>query len=154
SYIGADNQPHRPVMVHRAPFGSMERFVGVLIEHYGGAFPTWLSPLQARVVPVGEKFADYAHELAAALKSNLFRVDVDASSDSFNKRLRNAITQKIPNILVVGAKEQEERAVAWRRDGQEKQTTLPFAAFTEVLTRMVAQRTMDNVADADLPLES
>ncbi|MGL4462684.1 MAG: threonine--tRNA ligase [Planctomycetia bacterium] len=154
SYIGADNQPHRPVMVHRAPFGSMERFVGVLIEHYGGAFPTWLSPLQARVVPVGEKFADYAHELAAALKSNLFRVDVDASSDSFNKRLRNAITQKIPNILVVGAKEQEERAVAWRRYGQEKQTTLPFAAFTEVLTRMVAQRTMDNVADADLPLES
>lgn len=154
SYIGADNQPHKPVMIHRAPFGSMERFVGVLIEHFAGAFPTWLSPIQARIVPIGEKFADYAKKLHADLRSRLVRADIDDSSDSFNKRIRNAVTQKIPNILVVGEREQETQSVTWRRYGHEEQRSLPAAEFLAVLDRMIQGRVMDNFPEVELPAAS
>jgi threonyl-tRNA synthetase len=144
AYIGADNQPHRPVMVHRAPFGSMERFVGVLIEHFAGAFPTWLAPVQAVVVPVGEKFAEYAGQVTAALEARQLRVELDAGSESFNKRVRGALMRKIPNVLIVGGRESEERTVTWRRYGQEKQHSLPLDSFAELLARIRTERLLDN----------
>lgn len=139
-YIGADNQPHRPVMVHRAPFGSMERFVGVLIEHFAGAFPTWLSPVQARVLPVGEKFLDYSNEICKILRDRGVRADLDASSDSFNKRIRNALTEKIPNLYIVGAREEMERAVTVRRYGLDQQETLPLDQVVNDLVAAIQAR--------------
>lgn len=152
TYVGPDNQPHRPVMVHRAPFGSMERFVGVLIEHFAGAFPTWLAPVQARVAPVGEKFADYGRQVFQQLRDHGFRVELDDSSDSFNKKVRNAVVQKIPNILIVGGREAETGSVTWRRYGHEQQRSLPLDQMLAVLAEMRQQRTMDNFAEAKIPV--
>ena len=151
TYVGADNHPHQPVMVHRAPFGSMERFVGVLIEHFAGAFPTWLSPTQVRIVPVSEKFADYAQSVLASLKEHTVRAEIDDSSDSFNKRVRNAITEKVPNILILGGREAEDGTVTWRRYAHKEQRTLPLDRFRAILDRMIVERIRDNDPEVELP---
>lgn len=143
TYVGSDNQPHRPVMIHRAPFGSMERFVGVLIEHFGGAFPTWLAPVQARVIPISEKFVDYARLVIQALRAKAMRVELDDSAESFNKRIRLAVTEKVPNILILGAREQESRAVTWRRYGRTEQQSLSLDAFLETISRSIQARELD-----------
>ena len=113
-YTGSDNKPHRPVMIHRAPFGSMERFVGVLIEHFAGAFPVWLAPEQARILPVSEKVADYAQEVAAALRGAGVRVGVDTSQDKLGAKIRLAQVEKVPYMIVLGGKEAESRQVSVR----------------------------------------
>lgn len=151
SYIGEDGREHRPYIIHRAPLGTHERFIAFLIEHFGGAFPTWLSPIQVRVLPVGEKFAGYAERVAQQLRDQLIRVDVDASSDSFNKRVRNAVTHKIPNILIVGGREEEEQSVTWRRYGHQEQRSLPLNQFQAIIKRLVDERIMDNFAEVELP---
>jgi threonyl-tRNA synthetase len=117
-YAGADNQPHRPVMIHRAPFGSLERFIGVLIEHFGGAFPLWLSPVQAAVLSVSEKFNDYAREVAAALKGGALRVELDDSGEKIGAKIRRATLDKVPYMAVVGAREAESHQVALRHRTQ------------------------------------
>ena len=114
TYIGADNQPHRPVMIHRAPFGSMERFVGVLIEHFAGDFPAWLAPEQARVLPISEKVGDYAREVADRLKAAGFRVTLDEHADKLGAKIRRAEVEKVPYALVIGGKEAEAKTVAVR----------------------------------------
>ena len=152
TYIGADNQPHQPVMVHRAPFGSMERFVGVLIEHFAGAFPTWLSPVQAKILPVGEKFVVYCERILERLKGMGLRAEIDDSSDSFNKRVRNAVTEKTPNILIVGAREEETESVTWRRYGHQQQHTIPMEQFLAVLRQLVDERLLDNDPQFEPPL--
>lgn len=113
-YIGADNAAHRPVMIHRAPFGSLERFIGILIEHFGGAFPLWLSPVQVAVLPVSDKFADYAAEVAQKLKSAGLRVEFDESADKIGAKIRRATMSKIPYMAVIGGKEVEAKTVAVR----------------------------------------
>jgi threonyl-tRNA synthetase len=113
-YTGPDNRPHRPVMIHRAPFGSMERFMGILIEHFAGAFPLWLAPEQARVMPVSEKFADYGKKVEAELKSHGFRVAGDYRPEKIGYKIREAQLEKIPYMLVVGDKEQSAGTVAVR----------------------------------------
>jgi threonyl-tRNA synthetase len=113
-YVGADNHPHRPVMIHRAPFGSMERFMGILIEHFAGAFPLWLAPEQARVSTISEKFNDYGRKVEAELKSHGFRVAGDYRPEKINYKIREAQLEKVPYMLVVGEKEQEAGAVAVR----------------------------------------
>ncbi len=118
TYIGEDNAKHRPVMIHRAPFGSLERFIGVLIEHCGGNFPVWLAPTQAIVLPVGQDFNDYAGRVAGELRSAGFRVDTDTRSEKIGYKIRQAEMQKIPYMLVVGEREQETAAVAVRRHGE------------------------------------
>ena len=113
-YIGADNQPHRPVMIHRAPFGSMERFMGILIEHFAGAFPLWLAPEQVRVLPISDKFADYAQSVQAELQEAGFRATGDYRPEKIGAKIRDAQLEKIPDMLVVGDKEAENQAVAYR----------------------------------------
>jgi threonyl-tRNA synthetase len=113
-YVGADNKPHRPVMIHRAPFGSMERFIGVLTEHFAGAFPLWLAPVQVAVLSISERFNDYAAEVAAALKEAQLRVEPNLSSDKIGAKIRQATLDKVPYMLVVGEKEQQARVVALR----------------------------------------
>src|SRR5262249_7482860 len=113
-YTGADNRPHRPVMIHRAPFGSMERFLGILIEHFAGGLPLWLAPEQARVMPVSEKFSDYGKKVEAELKAAGFRVSGDYRPEKIGYKIREAQLEKIPYMLVVGEKEQTAGSVAVR----------------------------------------
>ena len=120
SYIGPDNKPHRPVMIHRAPFGSMERFCGVLIEHFAGAFPTWLAPEQVRVLPISEKTAGYAKKVAAALKDARIRASVDESNERIQAKIKVAADEKIPYQLIVGPRDEEQGKVSVRARGIQK----------------------------------
>lgn len=136
-YTGSDNKPHRPVMIHRAPFGSMERFVGVLIEHFAGAFPLWLAPEQIRVLPLSEKTDDYAKEVAAKLRQHGFRVTTDLQSAKLQAKIRGAQLDLIPYMLVVGPKEAEQNAVAvrCRIDGD-----LGVMPFDDAMSQLVNER--------------
>lgn len=114
SYIGQDNKPHRPIMIHRAPFGSLERFTGVLIEHFAGNFPTWLAPEQVRIIPLGEDVMEYADKLYAKLRDDGVRVGIDASSEKLGAKIRKAETERVPHMFVVGRKEAEASMVSVR----------------------------------------
>ena len=131
-YVGEDGQRHQPLMVHRALYGSVERFFGVLIEHYAGAFPLWLSPTQVEIVPIAERHVDYANQVRAELKAIGARVEVDARNEKMNAKIREHAMQKVPFILVVGDKEQESGQVNVRVRGQDKAegsaTTADFVA--------------------------
>ncbi len=142
SFVGADNQPHRPVMIHRAPFGSMERFIGVLIEHFAGDFPTWLAPEQARVVPISDKVADYARDVAARLKTEGIRVTVDEHSDKLGAKIRRAEVEKVPYALVIGAKEAEAHALAVRSRARGDEGVIAFDTFLGRLRAEVQARAL------------
>jgi len=129
-YIGEDGQPHRPYMIHRALLGSMERFFGVLIEHYGGAFPAWLSPKQVKLIPIADRHNDYAHEVAKKLKKAGLRVLVDDGSDRMNAKIRNAQKEKYPYMLVIGDREMEDGQVALRRRSGENPGPMSVDEFT------------------------
>ncbi len=131
-YIGADGQEHRPYMIHRALLGSMERFFGILIEHYGGAFPVWLAPVQAIVIPIADRHNDYAYNVRDRLFEARLRVEVDDSSDRMNAKIRNAQLQKIPYMLVVGDKEMENGTVALRRRDGQRQNDLSVDEFLKM----------------------
>ena len=131
-YIGADGQEHRPYMIHRALLGSMERFFGILIEHYGGAFPVWLAPVQAIVIPIADRHNDYAYNVRDRLFEAGLRVEVDDSSDRMNAKIRNAQLQKIPYMLVVGDKEMENGTVALRRRDGQRQNDLSVDEFLKM----------------------
>ncbi|MEM7799091.1 MAG: threonine--tRNA ligase [Chloroflexota bacterium] len=131
TYVGEDGQDHRPVMIHRAPFGSMERFTGILIEHFNGAFPLWLAPVQIAIVPLADRNIVFGDMVAAMLGSLGLGFVVDAGSDRMNKKIRNAQLQKIPYMLVVGDKEQEDGAVAVRTRDNEDRGAMPLEAFIE-----------------------
>lgn len=128
-YVGEDGEKHQPVMVHRALFGSVERFFGVLIEHYAGAFPLWLAPVQIGLVPISEKHLSYAVKLESALKDAGFRVEIDARNEKMNAKIRDFANQKTPYILVFGDKEAEAGAVSVRTRGKGDQGSMPLAEF-------------------------
>lgn len=140
TYTGSDGQDHRPLIIHRAPLGTHERFCAFLIEHYGGAFPTWLAPVQVRLIPVASTFTEYAVRLKEALWKDFVRVEVDDSTDSFSKKIRNGATSKIPNLLIVGENEQSDQAVTWKRYGSKEQETLPFDTFQATLREEIQTR--------------
>jgi threonyl-tRNA synthetase len=128
-YIGEDGQPHQPYMVHRALLGSMERFFGVLIEHFGGAFPVWMSPVQVVVIPIADRHLEYAHEVAKKLRTEGMRVEVDERSERMNAKIRNAQNQKVPYMLVLGDNEMKAGQVSLRvRDGSQ-QNNIPLSNF-------------------------
>ena len=140
SYVGRDNQRYRPHIIHRAPLGSHERFVAFLVEHYGGVFPTWMAPVQARIIPVAPAFNEYARKLGGLLRQEMVRAEVDDSSESLGKKIRTANTEKITNLFIVGQKEAEDSAVSWRRHGSKDQQTLPFDEAADQLRREIAGR--------------
>jgi threonyl-tRNA synthetase len=113
-YTGEDGQEHRPVMIHRVLLGSIERFIGALVEHYGGALPVWLSPVQARVIPISEALIEYANSIKAQLAAEDIRVDIDLRNETLNKKIRQAQTEKIPYMLIVGHKEKENNTISMR----------------------------------------
>jgi len=140
TYIGEDGKEHRPYMVHRALLGSMERFFGVLIEHYAGAFPVWLSPKQVTLIPIADRHNDYAHEVAARLKKAGLRLSVDDSSDRMNAKIRNAQKRKVPYMLVIGDREMEEGQVALRRRSGESLPAMSVDAFIELARREIEEK--------------
>ncbi|MHB1766860.1 MAG: threonine--tRNA ligase [Phycisphaerae bacterium] len=142
-YIGADNSPHRPVMIHRAPFGSMERFTGILIEHFAGAFPTWLSPVQTMVLSISEKFVTYAQEVNSKLLAVGVRSELDTADDKIGAKIRRAREQKIPYLLIVGAKEMETNAVAVRTRKDQDLGAMPLSAFIDKISEEVTKRTLN-----------
>ncbi|MEF2891147.1 MAG: threonine--tRNA ligase, partial [Akkermansia sp.] len=139
-YTGADNKPHRPVMVHRAPFGSMERFTGLLIEHFEGKFPTWLSPEQVRVLPISDKVMDIAKTYRDALASRGVRVTVDETADKIGAKIRNARLERVPYMLVIGQREAEEGTVSVRHRDREDLGSMPFEQFMDAVSREIAER--------------
>ena len=138
-YTGADNQKHRPVMIHRAPFGSMERFVAVLIEHTAGKFPLWLTPTQAIVLPVSEKYNDYAYEVARSLKLQDIRAEVDDRNEKMGRKIRDNELKRIPYLLIVGEKEAENGEVSVRKQGGGDQSTEKIAIFAERINKEVGE---------------
>ncbi len=129
SYIGEDGQPHRPYMVHRALLGSLERFFGVLIEHYAGAFPVWLNPVQAIIIPIADRHLEYAARVHEELKAAGLRVELDDRGERMNSKIRDAQNQKIPYMLVIGDKEQEDNLVALRLRNGENPGPMPVSEF-------------------------
>ncbi len=142
SYIGADNQPHRPVMIHRAPFGSMERFCGVLIEHFAGDFPAWLAPEQVRLVPISEKTLDYGKDLLAQLRAAGVRAVLDEHNDKLGAKIRRAEIEKVPYTLVLGQKEAEAKAVSVRSRARGDEGVQPFAEYLERLVQEIRTRAL------------
>ena len=143
TYTGADNQQHRPVMIHRAPFGSMERFTGLLIEHFAGKFPTWLAPEQVRVLPISDKVADFAEQVRASLAEAGVRVRVDDAADKIGAKIRNARLDRVPYMLVVGQREAEQGLVSVRHRELDELGTMPLPEFraavrSEIDRRLVA----------------
>jgi threonyl-tRNA synthetase len=141
-YTGEDGARHRPVMIHRAPFGSMERFVGILIEHFNGAFPVWLSPVQVMVVPITDRHVDYARRVAAELKASGLRVQVDDSGSRMNAKIREAQLQKVPFMLVVGDREEQNGAVAVRTRQNEDRGAMPLADFKGHILELVESKSL------------
>ena len=139
-YIGADGEPHTPYCIHRAPLSTHERMVAFLLEHYGGAFPTWLAPVQVQVITVSERFDGYADTLVASLRERMVRAELAPSSDTVAKKIRQGVTMKIPNLLVVGEREAAQRQVTLRRYGQKAQHSLGFAAFQAALLKTIESR--------------
>jgi threonyl-tRNA synthetase len=137
-YVAEDGTRKQPVMVHRALYGSIERFFGVLIEHYAGAFPVWLSPVQVAMIPIAERHVDYAEKVAAQLRNAGVRVEVDARNEKMNAKIREHAMQKVPFLLVVGDKEAEANKVNVRTRGKEKTEDLPTADFVEKIRKLIA----------------
>ncbi|MZL70277.1 threonine--tRNA ligase [Bittarella massiliensis (ex Durand et al. 2017)] len=142
-YTGEDGQKHRPVMIHRVVFGSIERFIGILIEHFAGAFPTWLAPVQVKIVPISEKFHDYAQQLQQQLDSQGIRVEGDYRAEKMGYKIREAQLQKIPYMLVVGEKEQSEGNVSVRSRSEGDLGAMSVEAFTDMVRAKIATKERD-----------
>lgn len=139
-YIGEDGQKHRPIMIHRACFGSMERFIGILTEHYAGAFPTWMAPVQVKILPISEKHVEYAEKLSKQMRNDYVRVEVDDRSEKIGYKIRQAQMAKVPYMLVVGDKEVEEGTVNVRKHGGDELGSVPFEEFFNSIKIEIKER--------------
>ncbi len=139
-YVGEDGQDHRPYMIHRALLGSMERFMGVLIEHFAGAFPVWLAPVQAVLIPIADRHYEYAHQVADNLRQAGLRVEVDQRGERMNAKIRDAQNQKIPFMLVIGDREAESESVSVRLRSEENLGAMPVEAFLQKARQDIAER--------------
>ena len=139
-YIGEDGQKHRTIMIHRACFGSMERFIGILTEHYAGAFPTWMAPVQVKVLPISEKHVEYANQLAKQMCHDYVRVEVDDRNEKIGYKIRQAQMEKVPYMLVVGDKEMEDNSVNVRKHGDDELGTVPFDEFFNSIKIEIKER--------------
>lgn len=143
SYVGADGAEHQPVMIHRAMLGSLERFMAILIEQTAGAFPLWLAPVQAVVLPVSEKFGEYAEQVRARLGAGGVRAELDSRNEKLGYKIREAQLQKVPYMLVVGAREQEEGTVSVRRRAGDDLGAMPVEAFLERVVSLSGSRSTE-----------
>lgn len=136
-YIGADDKKHRPIMLHRVIFGSIERFIGILIGHYAGKFPVWLSPVQVKVLTVSDKYLNYADEVSGALKREKVRVEIDSSAEKLGYKIRQARMEKVPYIVIVGEKEMNHKSISVRqRDAEEAAQDMGEMSIDELLMKI------------------
>lgn len=140
-YVGEDGQKHRPIMVHRVVFGSIERFIGILIEHYAGKFPVWLSPVQVKILPITEKQQAYAEELYAKLKAEGIRAELDSRNEKIGYKIREAQMEKVPYMLVVGEKEAASGLVSVRRRDKGDTGAVPAEEFIAKVKKEIAEKT-------------
>jgi threonyl-tRNA synthetase len=140
TYVGEDGQQHRPYMVHRALMGSLERFFGILIEHYGGAFPVWLAPVQAVAIPIADRHMDYASEVVKKLKAEGIRAKLDSRNERMNAKIRDAQKQKVPYMLVIGDQEAEAGQVALRHRSGENPGAMDVDAFIQIAKQDIAEK--------------
>ena len=138
-YKGSDNKKHRPVMIHRAPFGSMERFVAVLLEHCGGKFPLWLTPDQVCILPISDKYIDYSKEVLNSLKISDIRAEIDDRSEKTGRKIRDAEVRKIPFMLIVGEREADERKISVRRHGGEDLGSMNIQEFKNLVIKEITE---------------
>ena len=143
TYVAADGQEKRPVMIHRAMLGSLERFFAILIEHTAGAFPVWLAPVQAIVLPVSEKFLEYGEKVATSLRAEGLRVEVDSRGEKLGYKIRQAQLQKVPYMLVVGAREEESESVAVRLRSGEDRGAVPVSELAQEVKKAAEERSRD-----------
>ena len=136
-YIGSDNQKHRPIMIHRAPFGSLERFVAVLLEHTGGRLPLWLTPDQVNIVPVSEKYEEYAKKVCDLLNNSDIRASIDDRNETLGKRIRESEMKRIPFLVIVGEKEMNEGTVSVRRQGGIDAGSMPVDDFAALVSNEI-----------------
>ncbi|HEV2834563.1 MAG TPA: threonine--tRNA ligase, partial [Pyrinomonadaceae bacterium] len=141
-YIGEDNKPHRPLMIHRALFGAMERFFGVLIEHYAGAFPMWLAPVQVAVLPITDRVNEYAEQVASELRDAGLRIEANLRSEKIGAKIRDAQLQKVPFMLVLGDREAEQKTVAVRERTRGDIGTMSLEEFKEMAHGLVETRAL------------
>jgi threonyl-tRNA synthetase len=146
SYIGEDNAKHRPVMIHRAPFGSMERFIAVLTEHCAGKFPMWLAPVQVKILPISDKFLAYAENILSELKNNDIRAEIDDRSEKIGKKIRDTELAKVPLMLIIGEKEVNEEMVSVRRQGKGDEGVKSLPGFIEMIQGEVKSKKVFNEA--------
>ncbi len=144
TYIGEDNAKHRPVMIHRAPFGSMERFIAVLTEHCAGKFPMWLVPVQVKILPISDKFLSYAQNVLSELKNNDIRAEIDDRSEKIGKKIRDTELAKVPLMLIIGEKEVNENKVSVRRQGKGDEGVKTVQEFISMVKEEVANKTQIN----------
>ena len=142
-YVGSDGQKHRPVVIHRAPFGSLERFIGVLIEHFGGNFPTWLAPVQVAVIPVSQNFTDYAKKVVNSLMENGIRVEFDERNEKIGYKIRESETQKIPYMLIIGEKEQTAGNISVRKHKEGDKGSLSINEFIDNITEEIKNKSIN-----------
>jgi threonyl-tRNA synthetase len=147
-YVGSDGEEHTPYCIHRAPFSTHERMVAFLIEHYGGAFPTWLAPIQVQMLTVSEQYDDYANDIVRRLRGQMVRAELAPSNDTLPKKIRQGATRKIPNLLIIGEREVADGTVTLRRYGQRDQHTMSVEAFESALMHAIKRR-LPEVAVAD-----
>ena len=143
TYVGEDGEKHRPVMLHRVVYGSIERFIGILIENYAGAFPVWMAPVQVRILPITERHAAYAEELYKKMFDLGLRVEVDARNEKTGYKIRESQVKKTPYTLVVGDQEMESGTVAFRKYGEKDSTVLPVADFIALVQEKIATRALE-----------
>ena len=140
TYIGPDGEEHTPYCIHRAPFSTHERFVAFLLEHFGGAFPTWLAPVQVQVLTVSDRVQQYAQELVDRMRGEFVRAELGSTSDTMSKKIRDGTIQKIPNLLIIGEREAESRTITLRQYGMKQQTSMPFDEFLSILLLAIKTR--------------
>ena len=138
-YIGADNEKHRPVMIHRAPFGSMERFVAVLLEHCAGKFPLWLAPEQCIVLPISDKYVEYAKKVLNLLNNYEIRGLIDSRNEKIGKKIRDAELQKIPYLLIVGEKEEADETISVRKQGDGDKGSMTAESFAGMINDEISK---------------
>jgi threonyl-tRNA synthetase len=141
-YVGSDGERHRPIVIHRALIGSFERFMAVLTEHYAGAFPLWLAPVQAEIIPIADRHLEYAEQVAAELREAGLRVEVDGRREKINAKIRDAQLMKIPYMLVIGDKEVDAKAVSVRLRSEENLGPKPVAEFKDMAARLVREHSL------------
>ena len=141
-YIGADGEKHRPIMIHRVVFGSIERFIGILIENFAGAFPVWLAPVQAKILPISEKYYEYAEQTADILRKSGIKVEVDDRAEKIGYKIRSAQLEKIPYMLIVGEKEQEEKTVSVRSRKEGDMGSMVLSDFISQIQKEIETKTI------------